>query len=183
MLYRVMWGQYNPDTLYKRMLRLVGQRTTVVTEETAYTGQLIEVLPDHIRMKNELIPAAEVFIPLMQIVTVLEPVTAVQFAAQQMTPLVCGWQYFGRRLFELKGQLIGFELAGVVDQGRITCGRVLDVACDYVLIEGGVYDNITYNAIIPLHKIQSFQVGVCPEPGDPIPAQILQRRNKTRNSK
>lgn len=179
MLHRVAWGQYNPDTLYKRMLRLAGQRITVVTAGNTFSGQLLEVLPDHIRMQNELVPAAEVFIPLRQIVTVFEPVLNAQYAARQMAPAVCGWQYFGRRLFGLTGQRVGFELAGVADQGRITCGRILDVACDYVLIEGGVFDNITYNAVIPLNKIQSVQVGVCPEPGAPIPAQVL-RKTKAR---
>jgi|GEM_PF-4267983 len=172
MLYRVTWGQYNPDTLYMRLLRLRGQRIIVVNAETSYAGQLVEVLPDHIRMNNELQPNVEIFIPLMQIVTVLEPaVTAL--SVQQMKSLVCGWMYLGRRLFELKGQMVGFELAGTVDQGSITCGRILDVACDYVLIEGGVADNVTYNAIIPLHQIESVQVGGCPEVGAPIPAQAL----------
>lgn len=182
MLYRVTWGQYNPDTLYMRLLRLRGQRIIVATAEASYAGQLVEVLPDHIRMQNELQPTAQIFIPLTQIVTVLEPVVAAQPpavpAAQQIRPLVCGWRYLGQRLFELTGQMVGFELAGTIDQGRITCGRVLSVAYDYVLIEGGVSDDTTYNAIIPLNQIQSVQVGVCPEPGAPIPAQAFRTKKR-----
>jgi hypothetical protein len=164
------------------MQRDVGKRIVAVTEEASYTGQLVEALPDHIRMSNELVPGAEVFIPLLQLVTVLEPVTEtpgpVTPAAQAVSPFVCGWEYLGRRLFELRGQMVGFELAGIADQGRITCGRIIEVAWDYVLIEAGVAENVTYNAILPLHKIQSVQVGVCPEPGAPIPAQTLQRKKK-----
>jgi hypothetical protein len=182
MLYRVTWGQYNPDTLYKRLLRLQGQRIYVATAESSYVGQLVEILPDHIRLTPETTPNAVIFIPLFQIVTVLEPVPAPPAAAAYhmapMTPYVSGWQYLGRRLFELIGQVVGFELAGTVDQGGITCGRILEVACDYVLIEGGTLDNVNYNAVIPLQKIQSVQLGLCPEPGAPIPAQALQRKKK-----